>query len=237
MAYGGGRRHASVAAGKTSEGRGLFVTLEGIDGCGKTTQAARLATALEAVGCDVVRLREPGGTSISEKIRGLLLDASNAEMCPECELLLYEASRAQLVRQVIEPALERGAMVVCDRFFDSTLAYQEAARGLSSKTVRAANALGSCGVTPDRTVVLDIDPVVAFSRATEGGVDRLEAEGLAFQNRVRTGYLRLAEEEPSRVRLVDAAGTPDEVYGALVASLVDVLPVSLFPEVEHHGRR
>jgi dTMP kinase len=110
---------ASMAT--TGEGRGLFITLEGIDGCGKTTQAARLADALEAAGCDVVRLREPGGTDISEKVRGLLLDPSNTEMCPECELLLYEASRAQLVRQVISPALERGATVVCDRFFDSTL--------------------------------------------------------------------------------------------------------------------
>ena len=210
----------------TGEGRGLFLTLEGIDGCGKTTQAARLADALEAAGCDVVRLREPGGTDISEKIRGLLLDPSNAEMCPECELLLYEASRAQLVRQVISPALERGAVVVCDRFFDSTLAYQEAARGLS----------GSCGVTPHRTVVLDLDPALAFSRATAGGADRLEAEGLAFQQRVRDGYLRLVGEEPERVRLVDATGTPDEVYSALLGALADVLPASLATEAEPHGR-
>ncbi len=166
----------------------------------------------------------------------LLLDPSNAEMCPECELLLYEASRAQLVRQVISPALERGAVVVCDRFFDSTLAYQEAARGLSSQVVRTANGLGSCGVTPHRTVVLDLDPALAFSRATAGGADRLEAEGLAFQQRVRDGYLRLVGEEPERVRLVDATGTPDEVYSALLGALADVLPASLATEAEPHGR-
>lgn len=220
---------------RTGERRGLFLTLEGIDGCGKTTQAARLAEALESAGCDVVRLREPGGTAISEKIRGLLLDPANAEMCPECELLLYEASRAQLVRQVISPALEHGAIVVCDRFFDSTLAYQEAARGLSSKSVRAANCLGSCGVTPDCTVVLDLDPALALSRATAGGADRLEAEGMAFQARVRDGYLRLVGEEPDRVRLVDASGTPDEVYAALLGALADILPTSLSAGVEPHG--
>ncbi len=220
----------------TGEGGGLFLTLEGIDGCGKTTQAARLADALESAGCDVVRLREPGGTGISEKIRAMLLDPSNAEMCPECELLLYEASRAQLVRQVILPALERGAIVVCDRFLDSTLAYQEAARGLSPRVVRAANRLGSCGVTPDRTVVLDLDPALALSRATAGGVDRLEAEGLSFESRVRDGYLRLVGEEPGRVRLVDAVGTPDEVYAALLNALADVLPASLRLGVELDGR-
>ena len=220
----------------SGKGRGLFLTLEGIDGCGKITQAARLANALEAAGCDVVRLREPGGTDISEKIRALLLDPSNAKMCPECELLLYEASRAQLVRQVISPALERGAVVVCDRFFDSTLAYQEAARGLSSQVVRTANALGSCGVLPHRTVVLDLDPALALSRATAGGADRLEAEGLAFQQRVRDGYLRLVGEEPERVRLVDASGTLDEVYSALLGALADVLPASLATEAEPHGR-
>ena len=220
----------------TGEKGGLFLTLEGIDGCGKTTQAARLADALETAGCDVVRLREPGGTAISEKIRSLLLDPSNAELCPECELLLYEASRAQLVRQVIAPALERGAIVVCDRFFDSTLAYQEAARGLSSQVVRVANSLGSCGVTPDRTVVLDVDPTLALSRATAGGADRLEAEGIAFERRVRDGYLRLVSEEPNRVRLVDASGTPDEVYSALLDALADVLPASLAAEAETHGR-
>ena len=149
--------------------RGLFITLEGADGCGKSTQAAILADRIAATGREVVRLREPGGTAVSEKIRALVLDPENSEMAPECELLLFEASRAQLVRQVIEPALARGAVVVCDRFYDSTFAYQAAGRSLAEPTIRAANALGSCGVAPDRTLVLDMDTDDALSRATRDG--------------------------------------------------------------------
>lgn len=204
--------------------RGLFITLEGADGCGKSTQAAILADRIAATGREVVRLREPGGTAVSEKIRALVLDPENSEMAPECELLLFEASRAQLVRQVIEPALARGAVVVCDRFYDSTFAYQAAGRSLAEPIIRAANALGSCGVAPDRTLVLDMDTDTALSRATRDGADRMEAEGVAFQRRVREGYLRLVAEEPHRVRRVDAAGTVEEVTGRLADALADLLP-------------
>ena len=204
--------------------RGLFITLEGADGCGKSTQAAILADRIAATGREVVRLREPGGTAVSEKIRALVLDSENSEMASECELLLFEASRAQLVRQVIEPALARGAVVVCDRFYDSTFAYQAAGRSLAEQTIRAANALGSCGVAPDRTLVLDMDTDAALSRATRDGADRMEAEGAAFQRRVREGYLRLVAEEPHRVRRVDAAGTVEEVTGRLADALADLLP-------------
>lgn len=202
--------------------RGMFITLEGADGCGKSTQAALLAQALEAAGREVVCLREPGGTPISEKVRALLLDPAHAEMVPECELLLYEASRAQLTRQVIEPALARGAVVLCDRYYDSTYAYQAGGRKLPDDLVNAANALGSCGVAPDRTVVLDLDPALAYARATAGGADRMEAEGLAFQERVRAAYLRLAAEEPERVRVVDALGEKDEVAARALAALADL---------------
>lgn len=204
--------------------RGLFITLEGADGCGKSTQAAILADRIAATGREVVRLREPGGTAVSEKIRALVLDPENSETAPECELLLFEASRAQLVRQVIEPALARGAVVVCDRFYDSTFAYQAAGRSLAEQTIRAANALGSCGVAPDRTLVLDMDTDAALSRATRDGADRMEAEGVAFQRRVREGYLRLVAEEPRRVRRVDATGTVEEVAGRLADALADLLP-------------
>ena len=202
--------------------RGIFITLEGADGCGKSTQAELLAEVLLARGREVVRLREPGGTPISEKIRALLLDSANAEMVPEAELLLYEASRAQLVREVIEPALGRGAVVLCDRYYDSTYAYQAGGRGLDETLVRQSNVLGSCGRVPDRTLVLDIDPATAYARATAGGVDRMEAEGLAFQERVRNAYLRLASEEPSRVRLVDASGKKGEVTARVLAALDDL---------------
>ena len=207
------------------QGRGSFITLEGADGCGKSTQAALLADALASAGREVVRLREPGGTAISEKIRGLLLDPANAEMVPECELLLYEASRAQLTREVIEPALARGAIVLCDRYYDSTYAYQAGGRGLNEALVRMANELGSCGRVPDRTLVLDLDPATAYARATSGGADRMEAEGLAFQERVREAYLALVEERPGRVRVIDASGDKNVVLDRLLAAVADVVSV------------
>ena len=207
------------------QGRGSFITLEGADGCGKSTQAALLADALASAGREVVRLREPGGTAISEKIRGLLLDPANAEMVPECELLLYEASRAQLTREVIEPALARGAIVLCDRYHDSTYAYQAGGRGLNEALVRMANELGSCGRVPDRTLVLDLDPATAYARATSGGADRMEAEGIAFQERVREAYLALVEERPGRVRVIDASGDKDVVLDRLLAAVADVVSV------------
>lgn len=214
----------SEVAGGSAARRGVFVTLEGVDGSGKSTQAALLVRNLKATGAEVVALREPGGTPISEKIRALLLDPANAEMADECELLLYEASRAQLVRQVIEPALARGAIVVCDRYFDSTHAYQAGARGLASALVQEANRLGSCGFVPDVTVVLDMDPERALARAGRGGLDRLEAEGLAFQRRVRADYLALAEREPQRVRVVDARGETQEVAARIRAALAETCP-------------
>ena len=199
--------------------RGTFITLEGVDGSGKSTQASLLVERLREQHREVVALREPGGTPISEKIRALLLDPENAEMADECELLLYEASRAQLVREVIEPALLRGAIVVCDRFYDSTHAYQHGGRGLSDALVSRANELGCCGLSPDVTLVLDIDPAAALARATAQGADRLEAEGLAFQQRVRKDYLALAKADPARVCVVDAAGDPALVAGRIDAAL------------------
>ena len=183
---------------------GTFVSFEGVDGCGKSTQLSYVIAALAEVGLTPVQLREPGGTAISEKIRDLLLDPANKGMAAECELLLYEASRAQLVREVIAPALAEGQLIICDRFYDSTYAYQCAARGLSEASVISANALGSCGYAPTLTIVLDLDPERAFARATREGADRLEAEGVQFQQRVRAGYRRLASLEPDRVRSFEA---------------------------------
>lgn len=204
---------------------GLFITLEGIDGCGKSTQGDLLAAALQAAGYDVVRLRDPGSTRLSEKIRLMLLDPANEDMCNECELLLYEAARAQMVREKVEPALSRGAVVLCDRFYDSTLAYQAGGRGLSQAMVEAANKLGCCGVTPDATLVFDLDARTALERATHGGADRLEGEGMRFQRDVRDAYLKLAEVDSRRVRVIDACGTVEVVQARVVTALRDIVVV------------
>lgn len=190
----------------------LFITLEGIDGVGKSTQAALLVRALEDAGADVLALREPGGVAISEKIRALLLDPANAEMADTCELLLYEAARAQLVHEVVKPALAAGQTVVCDRFYDSTTAYQAYASGLDPTDVRTANALAVDGCHPDLTLVFDMDVDAAQTRMVgRGDADRMEAKGLAYQRRVAEGYRAVAAAEPERVRLIDAVGTVDEV--------------------------
>lgn len=196
--------------------RGLFVTFEGVDGCGKSTQVARLAQRLEAQGFPVLRLREPGGTPLSEKIRSLLLDPANGDMVPEAELLLYEASRAQLVCQVIRPALAAGQVVLCDRFYDSTTAYQRAGRGLDARMVGEANRLGSCGLVPDVTLWLKLDPAQGLARAVGAhSPDRLEQEGVAFQEAVAAGFEAIAAKEPQRVVAIDASGTPEQVEQAV----------------------
>ena len=202
---------------------GLFITLEGVDGCGKSTQADLLVDELESRDREVVRLRDPGGTRLSEKIRLLLLDPGNDDMCDECELMLYEAARAQLVREIIQPALKRGAVVVCDRFYGSTFAYQASARGLSAELVQTANSIGSCGVVPDATLVFDLTPEEALRRATTEGSDRLESEGMSFQQRVHEGYVELAKKEPNRVHVVDARGSVEVVRSRMMTALRDVL--------------
>lgn len=200
--------------------RGLFITVEGIDGCGKSTQARLIAAALEAAGHIVLRLREPGGVTISEKIREILLDPANAEMGDVCELLLYEAARAQLVHQVIRPALAAGKTVICDRFYDSTTAYQAFADGLDRGMVSQANELAVDGCRPDLTLVFDL-PVEDALRRRSGreAEDRLELKGLEFQERVAAGFRGVAADEPDRVKLIDAGGSIAEVFSSVVTEL------------------
>ena len=200
--------------------RGLFITVEGIDGCGKSTQARLIAAALEAAGHDVLRLREPGGVKISEQIRAILLDPANAEMGDVCELLLYEAARAQLVHQVIRPALAAGKTVVCDRFYDSTTAYQAFADGLDRNMVSQANELAVDGCRPDLTLVFDL-PVEDALRRRSGreAEDRLELKGLEFQERVAAGFRAVAADEPGRVKLIDAGESIAEVFSGVAAEL------------------
>lgn len=200
--------------------KGHFITVEGIDGVGKSTQAALIEAVLDSAGYDVLRLREPGGAKISEQIRAILLDPANAEMGDVCELLLYEAARAQLVHQVIRPALAAGKTVVCDRFYDSTTAYQAFADGLDCNMVSQANELAVDGCRPDLTLVFDL-PVEDALRRRSGreAEDRLELKGLEFQERVAAGFRAVAADEPDRVKLIDAGGSIAEVFSGVAAEL------------------
>lgn len=200
--------------------KGHFITVEGIDGVGKSTQAALIEAVLDSAGYDVLRLREPGGVKISEQIRAILLDPANGEMGDVCELLLYEAARAQLVHQVIRPALAAGVTVVCDRFYDSTTAYQAFADGLDRNMVSQANELAVDGCRPDLTLVFDL-PVEDALRRRSGreAEDRLELKGLEFQERVAAGFRAVAADEPDRVKLIDAGGSIAEVFSGVAAEL------------------
>ena len=203
---------------------GLFVTFEGIDGCGKTTQIEMLSSDLKAEGIPFVLIREPGGTEIGEKIRTILLDKANSRMHARTELLLYEAARAQIVEEKIKPELEDGKVVICDRFFDSTVAYQGIARGLGLEAVDDLNRWSTAGLAPDITFLLDLDEETAYRRrhGRSDEEDRLEAEGLAFMKKVREGYLLSSREQP-RIRVIPATDTPDVIYREIRKAVWEVL--------------
>jgi dTMP kinase len=193
----------------------MFISLEGIDGSGKTTQAKLLARAL---GDEVVLVREPGGTATGERIRGLLKDPE-LELDPLAELLLFCAARAELVAQVIGPARERGGDVVCDRFSDSSIAYQGVARGLGTERVEEICDQATGGVWPDVTILLRIDPDVAATRIGRRKADRFEGEGIELQRLVAEGYDEVARRHPERVRVVDAEADREAVHTAVLAEV------------------
>lgn len=202
---------------------GLFITFEGIEGCGKSTQARLLADAIEAQGRTILRTREPGGPPIAEKIRALLLDTANGEMLPETEALLYMASRAQHTGEWILPALRRGQVVVCDRYYDSTLAYQGAARRLGMEAIRALIAFATFGLTPDATILIDVPVEVGLGRLDLFRADRLEREDIAFHRRVRQGFLDVAKAEPQRYIVVDGQATIEEIHARIVRHVSPLL--------------
>lgn len=197
---------------------GFLLSFEGSEGCGKSTQIALLRTRLEAAGRNVVVLREPGGTELGESIRHLLQHAKEgAAMTPETELLLFAASRAQLVREKIRPLLESGTFVILDRFLDSTTVYQGIARGLPLESVRAINHFAIGGTLPNLTLVLDMDSATAWQRIHQSGreLDRMESQPQSFFEKVRQGYLEVAQAEPQRIQVIDAGASPEAVHAAV----------------------
>ncbi|MFH2219202.1 MAG: dTMP kinase [Pseudomonadota bacterium] len=205
----------------------MFITIEGIEGSGKTTQIKHIAEFLRKKGHDCVMTREPGGTIIGERIRALLLDPGSKNMDPVTELLLYAADRAQHINALVNPALAAGKTVLCDRYFDATLAYQGYARGVDMELIHRLHQLVLEGLMPDITLLLDLFPEVGLSRAWKqinsgarsAGETRFEKETLLFHEKVRAGYLALARKDPGRYRVVDASGNEDQVRSEIIKVL------------------
>ncbi len=198
---------------------GLFITLEGGDGCGKTTLAEKLCREFEKMGYSVVKTREPGGSQLSEQIRSLLLNpSSSVAIGDKAELFLYLAARAQHTDEKILPALREGKVVICERFNDSTIAYQGCARNLGSSYVESICKLASQDLEPNATLFLDLAPEIGLARLASSP-DRLEKEKLQFHREVRQGYLHLADKYPNRIFVIDAAQTPEQVFEAALKAL------------------
>ena len=210
-----------------------FITFEGSEGCGKTTQIQQLTTWLKERGAEVLCCREPGGTTLGEAVRHLLKhDPSGNGMSAESELLLFAASRAELVRKVIQPALKAGTWVICDRFHDSTSVYQGVARGLDTAAVQAINSFAINSTEPVLTLVLDLDPEEARRRMLSRPLpanqsDRMESEPLSFYEKVAEGYRALARQHPLRVKLIPAAGSRDDVFQRILLEVCHAFPGEL----------
>ena len=209
----------------------MFITLEGIEGSGKTTQIGRMVEFLEDRDIECVTTRQPGGTMIGENIRSILLDPANSALAPMAELLLYMADRSQHIDELIRPSLEAGKTVICDRYFDATVVYQGFARGLDIELIRKLHQILFNDLKPDVTLLLDLAPQVGLQRAWQqlnngqrsGLESRFEAEKVTFHEKVRAGYLELARLEPNRFRVIDAAQSQDDVFTAISDIITSVL--------------
>lgn len=207
--------------------KAAFITFEGIEGCGKTTQIGLVAEKLKNEGKEVIITREPGGTVIGDRIRAVLLNSAHEKMEPFTELLLYAASRYQHIAEVIRPALSFGKIVLCDRYADATTAYQGAARRIDPKIISEVHRIATDGLMPDLTILLDCPPAKGLGRANarisrgeqNANEDRFEREAMDFHERVRAGYLAIAKTEPKRVKVIDASGSIDEIHKLVNAEL------------------
>ena len=191
--------------------KGKFITFEGSEGSGKSTQASLVVEYLKSKDLPVTLLREPGGVKISEKIRDLLLDVKNKAMGDECETLLYMAARAQLVKEILKPALDKGQIIICDRFMDSTIAYQGGGNGVDVTTIEAIGHFAVGGLQPDLTLLFDIDTQEGLSR-TNAQKDRIELRSLEYHSRVRQGYLALAKKEPNRIKVISVDASKEDIF-------------------------
>ena len=200
--------------------RGILITFEGVEGAGKTSQIKLVRADLEAAGLPVFVTREPGGDPVAEAIRDVLLD-TREPVAPSAELLLFMASRAQMVERVLRPRLEAGEVVLCDRFTDSSVAYQGYGRGLNLESVRVLNAFATGGIAPDCTLVLDLPALAGLARQKER--NRMEEESLAFHERVRAGYLEEARREPGRIKIVNASRSIEAVHEEVKMVVMEAL--------------
>lgn len=204
-------------------GDGLFIAFEGVEGAGKGTQIERAAAALRARGLEVIATREPGGTPLGEALRGVLLGTEIGALQPRAEAMLFAAARTQLVSQVIRPAIAAGRIVLCDRYIDSSIAYQGSGRGLGEQDVLTLNAWATQGLFPDLVLLLHLDPEAGLARAVVGGADRIEREGLAFHTKVSEAYLKIAEEHPERFVVIDVGGVDEDAVHRQVIEAIDRL--------------
>lgn len=220
----------------------MFITFEGPEGSGKTTQIAALYEQILKAGYEVIKTREPGGTTIGDQIRTVLHDVANTAMLPNTEILLYSASRAQIVGQVIRPALERGCVVLCDRYADSTLAYQGYGHGLDLDTLRSITAFATGGLWPDLTVYLDLPVQVGLQRkqwayeAGESELNRMDRKELAFHQRVRQGYLEMIAQEPARWIVLDASQSVEDLQAQIGDRVLSLLTGMVRKKTQTLGR-
>ncbi|MCX5667041.1 MAG: dTMP kinase [Candidatus Omnitrophica bacterium] len=195
--------------------RGVFITFEGIEGCGKSTHSKLLSEYLENKGYPCVHTREPGGTKLGEAVRKVLLDSPEIRISDLAELFLFEACRAQIVKEIIRPALDRGRIVISDRFSDATFSYQGYGGRVDLKAIRTLDRVATAGVVPDLTMLLDIDTSEGLRRARKKGIDRMEKKDLSYHRRVRAGYLRLSKQYPGRIKRVKVSGRIPEVQAKI----------------------